>query len=830
MKEQPYDQFSEIEESQSGFGLETLLRDYLPYWPVALVFAIFGVFVSKIYLRTLIPTYEVSANVLVKDEGMTSNNLLLTAATGKSQTYLEDQKEVMKGMPVMERAVKKTNFQWRFRHEGRLGTRFVPLDESPFSCYLFNSDSFVTIQDHFALNESMNAFRIGDSVFAMNQRVSFGGNVFLLSIKDREKAQAYIRKKGANGIYVEMFSLDKAAKSIRESFEAELSKSTSVITLKVENHSVDYGKQILSSIIESYKEETQAEKRKKAEFTVAFIEERLAYIGDDLDSIERQIEQFKKNNGLQQLTAEATRYLERIKSGDELNSQTELQLFVLNDLENYVKGRINKPGMVPSSIGLNDPSLAKFTDKLYDAEQKLEVLTQTSGPDNDNVVILKKEVAGYKKSLLEIIQNIRSNLNTIKKKSDFDAKSIENQYQSVLSKIPEKERKLLEITRQQEVKNALYTFLLQKREESAIEMAGTLSEVRIINQPDSSGIPVSPKSAQILAIGAILGLGIVVMVLFFKSSTNNKVSSAQEIELRTQIPVIAQIVFDENNQSPLIMKEGNRTLIAEQFRALRTNLTFLDDTSVSSNALLVTSSFPGEGKSFVATNIAMSFALTGKKTIIIESDLRKPNVAKHFQLNRRNGLSVYLNGSAPLEEVVFDIEGVANLFVIPAGPIPPNPVELILNGRYKTLIETLRKEYDHIIIDCPPIGLVTDAFEIGSFVDYAIFVTRHGYTPREAVSNILERSFRDKKFKQSAIVFNGIKGGISGYGYGYNYGYGGYGYGYGYGYGSGYGYGYGQSYGYGYYGSEKRKRNRLGSLLWNVFIAPFGAFFGIRKK
>jgi capsular exopolysaccharide synthesis family protein len=240
----------------------------------------------------------------------------------------------------------------------------------------------------------------------------------------------------------------------------------------------------------------------------------------------------------------------------------------------------------------------------------------------------------------------------------------------------------------------------------------------------------------------------------------------------------------------------------------------------------VTSSLPGEGKSFCATNIALSFALAGKKTVVIESDMRKPNVARYLNVSRRTGLSGYLSGSSTKDEILFAVKDTENLWVIPAGAIPPNPVELILNGLYAQLLDELSKDFDYIIIDCPPLGLVTDAQEIAKFVDSTVFVVRQGYTPREAIVHILNRYFEEGRIQNMNVLLNGIRGGISGYGYGYNYGYGnGYGYGYGYGYGT-----YNYSYGYGYYGSESKAKNPWLDKFNGIFIAPFLAFVGYRNK
>ncbi len=437
---------------------------------------------------------------------------------------------------------------------------------------------------------------------------------------------------------------------------------------------------------------------------------------------------------------------------------------------------------------------------------KYAALLDQNGPENDQVRVLGGEIALLKATLQESIRSARINLNLLKRKAESNYQRYEGEYDVLMRSIPSKERALFAITRQQDLKNALYIYLLQKREESAIQMAGTLSDIRVI-ESTKTGALVSPKR-QIIYLGFGMGFALAVIgILFLKSAMNNKIMSKQEIERRSIIPVVGELNFIET-ESPLIMKDGNRTLFAEQMRALRTNLGYLKMGAKSK--LLISSSFPGEGESFVATNVAIGYALASKKVLLIESDLRKPNISKHFKLDRRTGLSVYLSGNCEADSIIFDVLDFPGLAVVPAGPVPPNPVELILNGRYKVLIDELAKTYDHIVIDYPPVGLFTDAMEIANFVDTALFIVRHGYTPRTAVSELLDRMVREGKFSIAAIVYNAIKGGIGGYGYGY-------------------GYGYGQSYGSEYYGSEKTSGNRFGKLLWSIVVAPFVAFFSIKK-
>ncbi len=818
---------NEFEENNGGNTnvMETILRDFLPYWPVIFAAAIIGFISGKVYLRYQRPVHQAEAGILLKDESQSTDNLL-KEAIGKSQnTPIEDELEVLKGTNVMRRAAKLANAFYVIEWAGQFNNYTDHPKTQPFDIEFLNPDSIQPFSAKINVNSANTAVILdGKEEYFYNRILDLKGNKVI--IHQKENNTNFIKSYQLNQkITIYVVDLNSAAKKIGSSFSASKNKKTSTINLSLTSDKPERCQEYLEAIIQSYQLETQADKRKKAKFTMDFIDDRLAYVGQDLDSVESNLENYKKQNDIQRVSAEASLYLNKVQKGDELAAQTDLQLMVLSEIEKYVQGRIKKPGMVPSLIGLSDANLTSYFEKLNDAESKYDLLLEANGPENDAVKALKKQIQTYKTSLLEIIVNTRTNLNLLKKKAEQDFAKYNNEYDAMMRSIPSKERKLLNITRQQTIKNALYTFLLEKREEAAIQQAGTLSDVRVVQAPTYVGI-ISPVKSNVLASFTGGFVFFVLAILFIKSWVNNKIAGKSDIESRTKVPVIAEIVQVESD-NPLIMKDGNRSLIAEQIRGLRTNLSYFLDANGKSK-MLVSSSIPGEGKSFMASNIAIGYAMAGKRTVLIESDLRKPNVAKHFKIARRTGLSVYLTGNTEKNDVIFPTE-YENLYVIPSGPIPPNPVELIMNGRYEKLLEELGVEYDNVIIDCPPIGLVTDAQVIGQWVDAAIFVVRHQYTPKQAVEQLIERLRGDKKFEQMALVFNGIKGGISGYGYGYSYGkrYG-YGYGYGYGY-SSYGYG---SYGvgYGYYGSEKKKSLNIIKLIYNVFIIPFFAFFNYQKR
>ena len=765
--------YEDFEDGSSNTNiLELIMRDYLPYWPVVLVAALLGLFAGNTYLKTQVAVYEVGSNILLKDETQQSTDALLKqAVTGVNQTNINSEIEIIKSGEVMKQAVIKSGAQISCWWDGRVRTQFENIADFPLS---IEFDTLLVKDVVFSLGiaDKSKSVLIDGKKHAVGQWFKHNGNN--LRFKNRQKSDAkdigQYKNDANHTFYVSISSLDNAIQKLSSSFSVSPDKKKEfLLKLSTRNTNSSVGAKQLRAIIEAYQTETKLDKQQKNRFMMEFIDERLALLGDDLDSIESNLINFQRNSKLDIKKANADLILKKANSRLEGNEQIETQLFMLGELEKYLDGQLKEPIMIPPAItGVEVEILNSGFMELYTMEREYASIKDNLGKKSEKAMAAENAIALQKKVLLESISNARKTLLVMQKRANSEVQSFYNQYESMMGDLPAGELSYLEIKKQLEIKNGLYTFLLQQREQAAIQIAGITSDIKVVKAA-GGGDQISPKPLNIL-VGFTGGMvALVLLVLFVKSSLNNKLLSRKEIENRTSLPVVGEVIQTETD-TPLIMSEGNRTLIAEQFRSLRTNLSYLGNKGGKSK-LLVSSSFPGEGKSFVSTNIAIGYALAGKKTVIIESDLRKPNIAKHFKLSRRTGLSVYLSGNAEWNEVFFDVEEFENLYVIPAGPIPPNPVELILNGRYEALLEKLGEEFDHVIIDCPPVGLVTDAYEIGNFVDYALFITRHRYTPREAVSNILERLNREKKFKQAAIILNGMKSGISGYGYDSSYGY-----------------------------------------------------------
>ena len=401
------------------------------------------------------------------------------------------------------------------------------------------------------------------------------------------------------------------------------------------------------------------------------------------------------------------------------------------------------------------------------------------------MISLKDEIIKVKESIKENIRNIRNNLNISK------ARITEELYRQngLLQGIPLKERLLIDIGRQQNIKNEIFTFLLQKREESAIAYASTVSDSRIIESAYGGNL-ISPKTGLTYAMWFTLGLFLPLVFFIWFVLLNPKIQFKNEIESLTKIPVIGEIMYDSEGRD-FVVSMKDRGIIAESLRTIRTKLSYFKTSESKSKVILMSSSVPGEGKSFLSINLGISYSLTGAKVLLIGGDMRKPVLHKPFKISVRKGLSSYLSSAENIDDVIFNTD-FENLFVMPSGVVPPNPSELLEGEKFSILMSDLKAKYDLIIIDSPPIGLVSDAEILANYSDINLFVVRYNVTHKEAVEEVLEKASNSGVFKNMGIIYNGIKQkGLGRYGY----------YGYGYNYGYGYGYGYG---GYGYYGGRKK--------------------------
>lgn len=775
-----------------------IVQRYLPFWPLFVITIIAGLAISWFYLRVQTRIYVANAKVLLKDPQKNGGDSKVLDALNifSEKKIVENEIIVLRSSVILEEVVRNLDLYNEVHNKGKVRTEELYKGNSPVWFRAVDKNNINAAGKYFfSVNWKKRQITINKQTIAFNDTVNIGGSAYFV-VPNNEYNQNLTGK----NYYVIFNSVAGAAGSFAGGLKANATSSSStVIEVKLETPVPEKGVDFLNRLFEVYNNDAVDDKNQIAAKTLAFIENRLNLVVGQLDSVEKNIQRYKTEESVYDLGGQASLYLSNVSELDRKGSDVQIQLDVLKDVQNYVDTKGRKPGTVPSQMLISDPTLAGLLTKLYDAEFQLTKAESINGEKSDAVILANQAVSRIKNDIRENLGTIRSNLNAVK--SNVNSGIAMNS--GLLSQIPRKERGLLDISRQQAIKNNIYTFLLQKREETALSSAGTTPDLRVLEKGSSYG-PIKPVAKNYYLTGFLLGLLVSVLYVLLREQFNRKILFRSEIEDKTKIPVLAEIMYSRAPDT-IAISEGKRTIIAEQFRSMRTNLAFMG-INEENKTLLVTSSISGEGKSFIALNLAMSFTLTGKRVGLMEMDLRKPKLSKYLGINRDPGITSYLIGKASIDEIIKETK-YPNLFVVSAGPIPPNPTELILSKKFGEMISLLKDKFDYIIIDSAPIGPVTDSQLISGYANSTLYVVRHAHTPKVFL-RMIDDLYKQEKFKNMALIFNGLKPRGAGIFGGYGYGYGSYGYGYGYGYGGG-------SDGYGYYTVEESKPGWRNG--WGVF-------------
>jgi capsular exopolysaccharide synthesis family protein len=760
-------EYEEIEETTLG----DIFYKYLPYWPFYLLLVIIGLTGAWIYLRYKQPVYQTTATLLIKDDKNSTPASELQDAFDMfgAKKNVENEIEVLQSKTLMQEVVTNLHLYAPVYIAGRVihQSGYV---RSPVIVEAKQPDSLERLNEiHFKINSKKNVVLIHDTAYQISQwqATPYGMLMFKTNPNYHAPKNYQVSVENSPDYFFSLIPVKKAADQISKMVNiSPSSKESTVIDLSIESTVPKEGEDILNELLKVYKEASILDKNQLAANTLKFVNARLAIVSNDLDSVENALQNFKAKNKITDISAQGQIYLQTVATNDQQISDINVQLAMLDQVEQYVKGKGDLGGIVPASIGQtdSDPILTSLLQKLSDLELQYTQMKKVVPENNPSLAAVADGIDKLKPQILDNIVSQRNNLLAAKR----DLTSTSNQYGSMLTSIPEKERELLTITRQQAIKNNIYTFLLQKKEETALSFASAVADSRVLDNAQTSDSPVSPKK-KLIYLAALLGslfLGFV--IIYLKDLLNRSVQDRADVEKYTHIPFLGEVGY-EKSKTPFVISEGKRTYIAEQFRQIRTALGYLG-VGADHKKILVTSSISGEGKSFMTINLGISLALTGKKVVILELDLRKPKLSEQFGISRRSGLSNYLIDKLTPGELVQKTT-FENMFLIPSGPIPPNPSELISNGRLRELLKDLEEKFDYILMDTAPITPVTDANIISPMADVTLFIVRHDYTPRVLVQN-LERQHKIDALKNPAIVYNGIKGrGVQRYGYGYGYGY-----------------------------------------------------------
>ena len=753
---------AEIQEDET-INIKKILYKYLFYWKWILGSFFVCILVAFIYAQSVSPTYEVKSTLLIKDNSSSVGNndfmSQLNLFSGSKMT--DNEMEILKSYTLMEEVVKNLNLTSRYYT--RDGLKKVELYESsPIVVTILKEDNDLFESSPIKIKIlDKDKIQIGGKTYSTNTPISDYSGSFKVQTNDSILA-TWDKDKN---ISVRLSSLRGTVAEIQEEIEISTPAKgqASILFLACQVEVPQMGIDILTKLIEKYDEANVVDKNLVASKTQAFVDERIKLLSEELFTAEKAVESYKSSNSITSLGDEARLFLETVANKDAQLSQINISLGSLKNIEQYLLRTNTDVSAAPATLGIDDPTLLQMISQLTALEIEKASRLQTVRPDNPIVVAINEQIENLKRSIFANVQTIKRGLGTTKQSLISENARLE----SMIRSMPQKERQLLDITRQQNIKNELYIYLLSKREEVSLSHASTISDSRVIDYPIPDSKPIAPVKRNIFFIFGLLGLIIPVIVIYIKDSFQNKIESKTDVTKITSIPILGEISHVENMQNSLFISKEKNNKQAEQFRTLRTNLQFMGSISSdnSVNTILITSNTSGEGKSLIALNLGASLALTGKKIIILGLDMRRPSLQADLKLSNTSGLSLYLSGQETnLNKITYRIPDFDNYFVIPGGPIPPNPMELLLSEKVDTLFNQLNGEYDYIIVDSPPVGLVSDSLILSKYASITLYVVRQKYTEKESIASI-NNLHKDGRFKKIGIINNGIKDDVAYYGY-----------------------------------------------------------------
>jgi capsular exopolysaccharide synthesis family protein len=768
-------QFQPSRSDQASFNIKEFIFKYLRFLPLFILSVLLSLAVAFLYLRYTTPIYRATGSLILSDQkpgsGGNGDDKFQELFGNDRSKNIQNEIEYIKSVPMMERVVKSLNLNFDYRAKGKIKEASV-YKAAPFyveTLQLKDSSTFM-LPIRFT---SANNFKVGsiDGTFTFGQTFSTPNGSFQLEkIGEAEPNTDY---------NITWRPSAQAASQLLEGLVVAPKTGGSILVLSLETESAQLCADVINQLMVEYQKGTIEDKNATTRQMIDFIDGRLRLVSHELDSVTNRLIAYQQANQLTDVETASASLYSKTEATDLQLVEQRAQLTNLQLIEDYVSASQNRYTIVPSNLNISDVTLSSLIGAYNTAQLERKSLLESTPAANPRVVQLSEQIESYRRSLLENLRNLRRALTT----SIASVQQRNTSAQAQLRSMPSKLQNFVEIKRQQENKLAIYNFLMEKREESAISLAATISNIKVLDKASPNPTPVKPTSGSIKSIALLIGLIIPALFIFILELLDDKVKSRTDIEKVTSVPVLGEVGHSREGDT-LVVTHKNRKFIAEQFRIIRSNLQYIIAT-IEKPVILITSSFSGEGKSFIATNMGAVMSLSGKRTIVLEFDIRKPKILSGLDMPKKPGLTNYILGKITLEQLPIPVDGYENLFVLACGPIPPNPSELLLDPRMVDLFKYLRNQFDVIVMDTAPVGMVSDALTLSQFADCTIYITRQGVTHKKQLQ-LVEEYHTQNKLPKPSIILNDVKMG-GGYGY---YGYGGYGYGYGYGYGAGKGYGY----------------------------------------
>lgn len=754
-------------------NLKAILYKYVRFWYLFVLGIGMALTLAFLYLRYATPEYTIKSKVLIRDDKKGAD-LLGGTALGDLDVFqtgriVDNEIEVLNAVSLMQRVLTDLSLQTSYYREGRFRSGEIYGHALPIKLIVSKLDSAafgksVVFQmkgdNSIVLEEENEAGEIITTTHQLGQEIKKPYATFTVVAGNPTAARE------SGDIIVKFHDIRKLANHYQQLLTiSPVNKNASVLWISITDPVQEKGKDIINKLVELYNREAVEDKNLIASNTIDFIDERLKFLTAELSDVEKEVETYKRQNELTDVSSEAKLYVERASDYNKQLAEFEIQLDVLNSIEKYLRDNGQQYQLVPSALSIQDPTLMGLITKFNELQLERERLLRTTQPTNVLVLNVTDQLANLRVNILENLSNIKKGLTITRN----NLKGSMAQFESRIQQVPAIERELLEIQRQQGIKQGLYLYLLQKREESAVSLAAAISISRVLDPAMASDQPVKPKKQIIYLLAILLGLGVPFAFIYVRDLFNDKIETLQEVKQSTATPVLGEISHSDSPDK-LVVTENSRSAVTELFRLVRTNLQF-STVGKENKVILVTSSMSGEGKTFFSINLGASLALTGKRVVLVNFDLRKPRLMQDMGLSNEVGITNYLISDKLLvNDILTPVQEVPGLYAIGSGPIPPNPAELMLSSKVQYLLEKLKDSFDYVLIDTAPVGQVADAFTIAPYADSSAYIIRYGYTRKNQV-DIIDDIYKTDKLNHPMIVLNDAKK-ENGYGYGYAYGYG----------------------------------------------------------
>lgn len=736
-----------------------LLLDYLANWKWFVISIIVCLIGAYFYIATIVPTYQVNASIYLNNNNtqtkdafaLNPENPLLNMKNFIDETELE----ILKSRNNVIQIVDSLGMSYSYWRVG--GLRDIPLYNDCAIKASMDSLALYGLKDPITITVS-NASDEGK--YDIEAKTIFNEIDEEVEIEDVElpytidltcgsvvisRVEQIAELEGTQKVVIN--SPRSIAKSLSNALNIEFAeKAPTIVRISYDTPIPRQGVDVVNTLVDFYNRQIIADKNQSAMQTEAFILDRLVMINDELRDVEQRLQEYRQAHNISDLQQQVSSNLATTKTTQGQLAEIEAEETIINDIESTIRKANNYDPLpaVTTNQTLNQV-IVKYNQKV----SRLTRMLETSTPDNPLVRTLQEELTRDKADILQSLASVKKGIQA--RRSNVSA--IETQSQSQLTSLPPVDKGLQEIFREQQVKVNIYTFLLQKREEIALQKTMATPTARLIDDP-SSEAPISPRRMVIYFLAFVLALAIPAGVIFLKRFFFPVYKDQEELQRLTNIPIIGEISATKDN-SIFVVGQNVSTAIAELFRLLRNNIGFTKN-GANKKVILVTSSISGEGKTFVSTNLALTYALTGKKVVVVGMDIRRPVLAHKFGLNNQQGVTSFLSGQvSDVTNLIHQSEQCENLYILPAGPVPPNPNELLLSENMSRLMTQLRDDFDYVIIDTAPIGVISDSFLIIPYSDIQLYVTRASYSTKNCLK-VMHQAIRDNRLSDPYIVLNGV--------------------------------------------------------------------------